>query len=117
FEQPKTIFDCLQGRLDAVAGTIRMSGVENNLEQLKNTNRILIIACGTIWHAGLLAEYIIEELCRIPVEVEYASEFRYRSPVVNKVDVIIAISQSGETADTIVAIEKAKEHGRIIFCI
>ncbi len=114
-EQPFTIYDCLRGRLDVTAGTITMAGVQNNIEQLKNANRIVIIACGTSWHAGLVAEYIIEELCRIPVEVEYASEFRYRNPVVNKGDVIIAISQSGETADTIVAIDKAKEQGAFIF--
>jgi glucosamine--fructose-6-phosphate aminotransferase (isomerizing) len=94
-----------------------MKGVQDNMEQLKNANRIIIVACGTSWHAGLIAEYIIEELCRIPVEVEYASEFRYRNPIVNKGDVIIAISQSGETADTLVAIEKAKENGAIIFGI
>ena len=117
FEQPHTIYDCLRGRLDAKAGTITMKGVENNIEQLINANRIIIVACGTSWHAGLIAEYIIEELCRIPVEVEYASEFRYRNPIVNKGDVIIAISQSGETADTLVAIEKAKENGAIIFGI
>jgi glucosamine--fructose-6-phosphate aminotransferase (isomerizing) len=115
FEQPATIYDCLRGRLDAVAGTITMSGVQNYIAQLTNANRIIIIACGTSWHAGLVAEYVIEELCRIPVEVEYASEFRYRNPIVNKGDVIIAISQSGETADTLVAIEKAKEQGAIIF--
>ncbi|MFT3908577.1 MAG: glutamine--fructose-6-phosphate transaminase (isomerizing) [Ferruginibacter sp.] len=117
FEQPSTIYDCLRGRLDAEAGAIRMSGIEKNIEQLKNANRIMIIACGTSWHAGLVAEYIIEELCRIPVEVEYASEFRYRNPIVNKGDVIIAISQSGETADTLVALEKAKENGAFIFGI
>ncbi|MDX1937800.1 MAG: glutamine--fructose-6-phosphate transaminase (isomerizing) [Flavihumibacter sp.] len=117
FEQPHTIHDCLRGRLDATTGTITMSGVQNYIEQLKNAPRILIIACGTSWHAGLVAEYVIEELCRIPVEVEYASEFRYRNPIVNKGDVIIAISQSGETADTLVAIEKAKEQGAIIFGI
>jgi glucosamine--fructose-6-phosphate aminotransferase (isomerizing) len=117
FEQPHTIYDCLRGRLNAAAGTIIMSGVQNYIEQLKNANRIIIIACGTSWHAGLIAEYIIEELCRIPVEVEYASEFRYRNPIVNTGDVIIAISQSGETADTLVAIEKAKEQGAIIFGI
>src|SRR4030095_10044461 len=115
FEQPQTIFDCLRGRLDNVAGTITMAGVQNYIEQLKNAPRILIVACGNSWHAGLLAEYIFEELCRTPVEVEYASEFRYRNPVVHKGDVIIAISQSGETADTLVAIEKAKEQGAIIF--
>ena len=117
FEQPSTIHDCLRGRLDAKAGTITMSGVENNIEHFKNAGRIIIIACGTSWHSGLVAEYIIEELCRIPVEVEYASEFRYRNPVINKGDIIIAISQSGETADTLVAIEKAKEQGAIIFGI
>lgn len=114
-EQPQTIYDCLRGRLDIESGTITMAGVQNNIEQLKNAQRIVMIACGTSWHAGLVAEYIFEELCRIPVEVEYASEFRYRNPVVNKGDVIIAISQSGETADTIVAIDKAKEQGAFIF--
>jgi glucosamine--fructose-6-phosphate aminotransferase (isomerizing) len=94
---------------------INMSGVENHMEALKNAKRILIVACGTSWHAGLLAEYQIEELCRIPVEVEYASEFRYRNPVIHEGDVIIAISQSGETADTLVALESAKEKGAFIF--
>ncbi len=117
FEQPSTIHDCLRGRLDAAAGTITMSGIENNIEHFKKAKRIIIVACGTSWHAALLAEYIIEELCRIPVEVEYASEFRYRNPIVNKGDIIIAISQSGETADTLVAIERAKENGAIIFGI
>lgn len=117
FEQPSTIHDCLRGRLDANAGTITMSGVQDNIEALKVANRIMIVACGTSWHAGLVAEYIIEELCRIPVEVEYASEFRYRNPIINKGDVIIAVSQSGETADTLVAIEKAKEQGAVIFGI
>jgi glucosamine--fructose-6-phosphate aminotransferase (isomerizing) len=115
FEQPHTIFDCLRGRLDIVNGTITMAGVQNNIDQLKNASRIIMVACGTSWHAGLVAEYIFEELCRIPVEVEYASEFRYRNPVINKGDIIIAISQSGETADTLVAIEKAKEQGAFIF--
>ncbi len=117
FEQSQTIFDCLRGRLDAAAGLVTMSGVEKYLIELTTAKRILIIACGTSWHAGLVAEYIIEELCRIPVEVEYASEFRYRNPVINPGDVIIAVSQSGETADTLVAIEKAKEQGAIIFGI
>ncbi len=115
FEQPDTIFDCLRGRLDVQASTITMAGVQNNIDKLKNADRIVMIACGTSWHAGLVAEYIFEELCRIPVEVEYASEFRYRNPVVRPGDVIIAISQSGETADTIVAIDKAKEQGAFIF--
>lgn len=117
FEQPSTIHDCLRGRLDASAGTITMSGVQDNLEALKSANRIIIVACGTSWHAGLVAEYVFEELCRIPVEVEYASEFRYRNPIIHKGDVIIAVSQSGETADTLVAIERAKEQGAIIFGI
>ena len=114
-EQPDTIFDCLRGRLIANSGQINLSGVENNIEILKNAQRIVMVACGTSWHAGLVAEYLIEELCRIPVEVEYASEFRYRNPVINKGDVIIAISQSGETADTLVALENAKEKGAFIF--
>ena len=117
FEQPHTIYDCLRGRLDVAQGTITMSGIQNNMELIKNANRILIIACGTSWHAGLVAEYVIEELCRIPVEVEYASEFRYRNPIIHKGDMIIAISQSGETADTLVAIERAKEQGAVILGI
>jgi glutamine---fructose-6-phosphate transaminase (isomerizing) len=115
FEQPHTIFDCLRGRLDLQAETITMAGVEQHIDQLKTAKRIIMIACGTSWHAGLVAEYVFEELCRIPVEVEYASEFRYRNPVIEPGDVIIAISQSGETADTIVAIDKAKENGAFIF--
>lgn len=115
FEQPSTILDCLRGRLLPEEGLIRMSGISNNIDKLTNAKRIMIVACGTSWHAGLVAEYIIEELCRIPVEVEYASEFRYRNPIVGEGDVIIAISQSGETADTIVALEKAKEQGAFIF--
>ncbi|ULQ56689.1 glutamine--fructose-6-phosphate transaminase (isomerizing) [Flavihumibacter rivuli] len=114
FEQPHTIFDCLRGRMDATVGSITMSGIQQYADQLVNANRIIMIACGTSWHAGLVAEYIFEELTRIPVEVEYASEFRYRNPIVHKGDVIIAISQSGETADTLVAIESAKEKGAII---
>jgi glucosamine--fructose-6-phosphate aminotransferase (isomerizing) len=114
FEQPQTIYDCLRGRLDAEAGTITMSGIQKYADQIKNANRIVMVACGTSWHAGLVAEYIFEELTRINVEVEYASEFRYRNPVINKGDVIIAISQSGETADTLVAIENAKAKGAII---
>ncbi|MBS1622375.1 MAG: glutamine--fructose-6-phosphate transaminase (isomerizing) [Bacteroidetes bacterium] len=114
FEQPQTIFDCLRGRLDTTGGKITMSGIQQYAGQIMNANRILMIACGTSWHAGLVAEYIFEELCRINVEVEYASEFRYRNPVINPGDVIIAISQSGETADTLVAIENAKNQGAII---
>ena len=117
YEQPATIYDCLRGRLDAAKGTITMKGIQDHIEALTNAPRYIIIACGTSWHAALEAEYIIEELCRIPVEVEYASEFRYRNPIINKGDVIIAVSQSGETADTLVAIEKAKEQGAFIFGI
>ncbi len=117
YEQPATIYDCLRGRLDAEKGTIIMKGIQDNIEALINAPRYIIIACGTSWHAALEAEYIIEELCRIPVEVEYASEFRYRNPIIHKGDVIIAISQSGETADTLVAIEKAKQQGAFIFGI
>ncbi|MBS1731103.1 MAG: glutamine--fructose-6-phosphate transaminase (isomerizing) [Bacteroidetes bacterium] len=113
-DQPQTIHDCLRGRLDADTGQITLSGIQEYLEEIIRANRIIIIACGTSWHAGLVAEYIFEELCRIPVEVEYASEFRYRNPIIHLGDIIIAISQSGETADTIVAIEKAKEQGAII---
>jgi glutamine---fructose-6-phosphate transaminase (isomerizing) len=115
YEQPSTIQDCLRGRLQVENGTITMAGIDDHIEQIKSADRIMIVACGTSWHAGLVAEYIIEELCRIPVEVEYASEFRYRNPIVNKGDIIIAISQSGETADTLVALEKAKENGAFIF--
>ena len=114
-EQPETIFDCLRGRLLAGSGQIMMSGIENNLESFTKAPRIIIVACGTSWHAALVAEYLIEELCRIPVEVEYASEFRYRNPVIHPGDVIIAISQSGETADTLVALESAKDKGAFIF--
>jgi glucosamine--fructose-6-phosphate aminotransferase (isomerizing) len=114
-EQPETIFDCLRGRLLTQQGHIQMGGIENNLNAFIAAPRIIIVACGTSWHAGLVAEYMIEELCRIPVEVEYASEFRYRNPVINQGDVIIAISQSGETADTLVALESAKEKGAFIF--
>ncbi len=117
FEQPRTIFDCLRGRLDSAGGKLTVGGIREYAENLKNANRIIIIACGTSWHAGLVAEYMIEELCRIPVEVEYASEFRYRNPVVHVGDVLIAISQSGETADTLVAIESAKKQGAIVFGI
>jgi len=115
YEQPSVIKDTYRGRLLANNGIIQMSGVEDNLEKFLNAKRILIVACGTSWHAGLVAEYIIEEFSRIPVEVEYASEFRYRNPIINKDDVVIAISQSGETADTLAAIKLAKENGAFVF--
>jgi len=115
FEQPTVIKDTYRGRLNANQGIIKMSGVEDNLEKFLNADRIIIIACGTSWHAGLVAEYIFEEFTRIPVEVEYASEFRYRNPIINSKDVVIAISQSGETADTMAAIKLAKEKGAFVF--
>jgi glucosamine--fructose-6-phosphate aminotransferase (isomerizing) len=115
YEQPNVIKDTYRGRLIANQGIIQMAGVEDNLEKFLNAQRILIIACGTSWHAGLVAEYVIEEFARIPVEVEYASEFRYRNPIINKGDVVIAISQSGETADSLAAIKLAKERGAFVF--
>lgn len=115
FEQPKSISDCLRGRLDASSGRLVLGGLREYVNKLVNADRILIVACGTSWHAGLVAEYFFEEFCRIPVEVEYASEFRYRNPVIREGDVVIAISQSGETADTLAAIELAKSKGAIIF--
>lgn len=114
FEQPKSIGDCLRGRLNAAEGRLHLGGISDYVNKVMHADRILIIACGTSWHAGLVAEYIFEEFCRIPVEVEYASEFRYRNPVVGEKDVVIAISQSGETADTLAAIELAKSKGATI---
>src|SRR5688572_27286094 len=115
FEQPRSISDCMRGRLDSSSARLILGGLREYLNKLVTADRILIVACGTSWHAGLVAEYFIEEFCRIPVEVEYASEFRYRNPVIREGDVVIAISQSGETADTLAAIELAKSKGAIIF--
>ena len=115
YEQPRAIKDTYRGRLLADQGLIKMSGIDQNLEKFLNANRIIIVACGTSWHAGLVAEYIFEDLARISVEVEYASEFRYRNPVITDKDVLIAISQSGETADTLAAIKLAKEKGAFVF--
>ena len=115
FEQPRSILDCMRGRLDSNSGRLVLGGLREYLNTLVNAERIVIIACGTSWHAGLVAEYFFEETCRVPVEVEYASEFRYRNPVIREGDVVIAISQSGETADTLAAIELAKSKGAIIF--
>ena len=115
YEQPNVIKDTYRGRLHANKGIIQMAGIEDNLEKFLNADRIIIVACGTSWHAGLVAEYVIEEFARIPVEVEYASEFRYRNPIINKNDVVIAISQSGETADTLAAIKLSKEKGAFVF--
>ena len=115
FEQPHAIRDTYRGRLLSNEAIIKMAGVEDNMKMFLNANRIIIVACGTSWHAGLVAEYIFEDLARIPVEVEYASEFRYRNPVINQNDVVIAISQSGETADTLAAIKLAKSQGAFVF--
>ena len=115
YEQPSAIVDTYRGRMLVDQGIIRMAGVDDNLTKFLNAKRIIIVACGTSWHAGLVAEYIFEDLARIPVEVEYASEFRYRNPVINQDDIVIAISQSGETADTMAAIKLAKEKGAFVF--
>ncbi len=115
FEQPRSIMDCMRGRMDSGSNRLILGGLREYLKKLVNADRILIVACGTSWHAGLVAEYFFEEFCRIPTEVEYASEFRYRNPVIREGDVVIAISQSGETADTLAAIDLAKSKGAIIF--
>ncbi len=115
YEQPRSISDSMRGRIDATNGRLRLGGINEFENKLVKAPRILIVACGTSWHAGLVAEYLIEDLARIPVEVEYASEFRYRNPIINENDVVIAISQSGETADTLAAIELAKSKGATIF--
>ena len=115
FEQPTAIKDTYRGRLIGKEGLIKMAGVDDHLDKFLNADRVIIVACGTSWHAGLVAEYIFEDLARIPVEVEYASEFRYRNPVISSRDVVIAISQSGETADTLAAIKLAKSHGAFVF--
>lgn len=115
YEQPRSVFDSMRGRLNSETGHLKMGGIEEYETKFSNARRILIVACGTSWHAGLVAEYLFEEYARIPVEVEYASEFRYRNPVIYPEDIVIAISQSGETADTLAAIELAKSKGATIF--
>ncbi|RZA00124.1 MAG: glutamine--fructose-6-phosphate transaminase (isomerizing) [Sphingobacteriaceae bacterium] len=117
YEQPRSIRDCLRGRIYPSQGKVQLGGIKEYIEKLKNVDRIIIVACGTSWHAGLVGEYLIEEYARVPVEVEYASEFRYRNPIISEKDLVIAISQSGETADTMAAIELAKEKGATIFGI
>jgi glucosamine--fructose-6-phosphate aminotransferase (isomerizing) len=117
FEQPRTLRNCMSGRVNIDNNNIALSGIIDNKEKFINARRIIILACGTSWHAGLLGEYLFEEFCRIPVEVEYSSEFRYRRPVINHDDVVIAISQSGETADTLAAIELAKQAGAFVYGI
>lgn len=117
FEQPKTILDCMRGRINAQKGFVSLGGIVEYENKILNADRIIIIACGTSWHAGLVGEYLIEDLARIPVEVEYASEFRYRNPIIGENDVVLAISQSGETADTLAAIKLAKSKGATILGI
>lgn len=117
YEQPRSVRDCMRGRIYPNEGLVQLGGIKEYAEKLKNIDRIIIVACGTSWHAGLVGEYLIEEYARIPVEVEYASEFRYRNPIISEKDIVIAISQSGETADTMAAIELAKEKGATIFGI
>lgn len=117
YEQPRSIRDCMRGRLNPRAGWVALGGIKDYEEKLASAKRIIMVACGTSWHAGLVGEYLFEELARIPVEVEYASEFRYRNPIVNEDDVVIAISQSGETADTLAAIQLAKSKGATIIGI
>ncbi len=117
FEQPKSIQDTLRGRLLVNEGIIKMAGIWDHLDRINKAERIIIIACGTSWHAGLIGEYLIEEFARIPVEVEYASEFRYRNPIITNKDIVVAISQSGETADSMAAIKLAKEKGAFIYGI
>ncbi|MVN21306.1 glutamine--fructose-6-phosphate transaminase (isomerizing) [Mucilaginibacter arboris] len=117
YEQPRSIRDCMRGRIYPQQGRVQLGGLKEYAEKLKNIDRIIIVACGTSWHAGLVGEYLIEEYGRVPVEVEYASEFRYRNPIISEKDLVIAISQSGETADTMAALELAKDKGATIFGI
>jgi len=117
FEQPRSVKDSMRGRVNSIQGRVVLGGIAEYKNKLFNAERIIIAACGTSWHAGLVAEYMFEEFARIPVEVEYASEFRYRNPVINEGDVVFAVSQSGETADTLAAIEMAKAKGATIFGI
>ena len=117
FEQPTTIAECMRGRMNAEEGWVRLGGMDEYLKRLVNAERMIILGCGTSWHAGMIAEYLIEDLARLPVEVEYASEFRYRNPVVRENDIVLAISQSGETADTFAALEMAKQRGALTYGI
>ena len=117
FEQPVTIEECMRGRMNSEEGWVRLGGMAEHLKRMINADRMIILGCGTSWHAGMIAEYLFEDLARLPVEVEYASEFRYRNPVVRDNDVVLAISQSGETADTFAALELAKERGALTYGI
>ncbi|HRI00566.1 MAG TPA: glutamine--fructose-6-phosphate transaminase (isomerizing) [Saprospiraceae bacterium] len=117
YQQPQSISDCMRGRLNADEGWVRLGGLMEHINKIANAKRIIIAACGTSWHSALIGEYLIEDLARIPVEVEYASEFRYRNPILSEHDVVIVISQSGETADTLAAAELAKSHGAFVYGI
>ncbi|MBL7719676.1 MAG: glutamine--fructose-6-phosphate transaminase (isomerizing) [Flavipsychrobacter sp.] len=117
YEQPKVLADSFRGRMNALQGWIKLGGLTEYMNKIDNAKRFVVTACGTSWHSGLIGEYLIEDLARVPVEVEYASEFRYRNPIINESDVVLAISQSGETADTLAAIELAKERQALIFGI
>ena len=117
YEQPKTIVDCIRGRINPETGEVKLSGVIDNRKKFLHARRIIFVACGTSWHAALIGEHLIENICRIPVEVEYASEFRYRNPVIYEDDIVIAVSQSGETADTLAAVELARKAGAFVFGI
>ena len=117
YEQPRSIEDCMRGRISVTKGQIMLGGIKDYIDKMANADRIIIVACGTSWHAGLVGEYLFEDLARIPVEVEYASEFRYRNPILTENDVVVAVSQSGETADTLAAIKMAKNAGATIIGI
>ena len=117
YEQPKSILDTMRGRIDPASKEIKLGGISDYEQKIVNADRIIIVACGTSWHAGLIGEYLLEDLARIPVEVEYASEFRYRNPIIRETDVVLAISQSGETADTLAALELAKQKGATVLGI
>lgn len=117
YEQPRTLVDCIRGRINPATGEVKLSGVIDHRDKFVRTNRIIFVACGTSWHASLIGEHLIESICRIPVEVEYASEFRYRNPIIREDDIVIAVSQSGETADTLAAVDLARKAGAFVFGI
>ncbi|MDE5815472.1 MAG: glutamine--fructose-6-phosphate transaminase (isomerizing), partial [Alistipes sp.] len=117
YEQPHTLVDCIRGRINPETGEVKLSGVIDHREKFLNAKRIIFVACGTSWHASLIGEHLIENICRIPVEVEYASEFRYRNPIIRPDDIVIAVSQSGETADTLAAVELARKAGAFVYGI
>ena len=117
YEQPRTIVDCIRGRINPDTCEVKLSGVIDHRDRFVNARRIIFVACGTSWHASLIGEHLVESICRIPVEVEYASEFRYRNPIIREDDIVVAVSQSGETADTLAAVELARKAGAFVFGI